>query len=62
MYFAGWKRQISVYPVPDRDDAYEPQLELYRSGASTAKFPLGKPIPLDLIARITKLLGEQHET
>ena len=61
VYFAGWKRHISVYPIPDGDDAYEAQLESYRSGASTAKFPLGKPIPLDLIARITKLLGEQHE-
>ena len=61
VYFAGWKRHISVYPIPDGDDAYETQLEPYRSGASTAKFPLGKPIPLDLIARITKLLGEQHE-
>ena len=43
---------VSVYPIPDGDDAYEAQLASYRSGASTAKFPLGKQIPLDLIARI----------
>ena len=60
VHFAGRKRHVSVYPIPDGDDAYEAQLASYRSGASTAKFPLGKPIPLDLIARITKLLGEQH--
>ena len=41
---------------------YEARLAPYRSGASTAKFQLSKPIPLDLIARITKLLAEQHET
>ena len=57
VYFAGWKRHVSVYPIPDGDDAYEEQLTPYRSGASTAKFPLGKPIPHDLIARITKHLA-----
>ena len=57
VYFAGWKRHVSVYPIPEGDDAYEEQLAPYRSGASTAKFPLGKPIPLDLIAAITKNLA-----
>lgn len=62
VHFAGWKRHVSVYPIPDGDDAYEAQLTPYRSGAWTAKFPLGRPIPLDLVARITKLLGEQRAT
>jgi uncharacterized protein YdhG (YjbR/CyaY superfamily) len=61
VYFAGWKRHVSVYPIPDGDDAYEAQLAPYRSGASTAKFPLDKPIPLDLVARITKLLSYQRK-
>jgi uncharacterized protein YdhG (YjbR/CyaY superfamily) len=62
VYFAGWKRHVSVYPIPDGDDAYEAQVADYRSGASTAKFPLGTPPPLDLIARITRLHVEQRET
>ena len=57
VYFAGWKRHVSVYPIPDGDDAYEEQLAPYRSGVSTARFPLGKPIPHDLIAAITKHLA-----
>lgn len=60
VHFAGWKRHVSVYPVPDGDDADQAQLAPYRSGASTAKFPLGRAIPLDVIARITTLLAKQH--
>ena len=61
VHFAGWARHISVYPIPDGDDDYENELAPYRSGASTAKFVLGKPIPFDLIARITKLLVRRHD-
>ena len=40
IYFAGWKRHVSVYPIPDGDETYESQLSPYRSGASTARFRL----------------------
>ena len=60
VHFAGWKRHVSVYPLPDGDDSDQAQLAPYRSGASTAKFPLGQAMPLDVIARITTLLAEQH--
>lgn len=62
VYFAGWKRHVSVYPIPDGDDEYESELAPYRSGASTAKFPLDKPVPYELIARIAALLAEQRIT
>ncbi len=60
VYFAGWKRHVSVYPIPDGDEAYESQLAPYRSGASTARFLLAEPIPHDLIARITTLHRERR--
>ena len=62
VYFAGWSRHVSVYPIPDGDDVYETEVAPYRSGASTAKFVLGQPIPYDVIARITKLLVSQRDT
>ena len=61
IYFAGWKRHVSVYPIPDGDETYESQLSPYRSGASTARFPLAKPIPYDLIAQITILQRDQRD-
>jgi uncharacterized protein YdhG (YjbR/CyaY superfamily) len=52
MYFSGWQKHISVYPVPEGDEALERDLAPYRAGKGTLKFPLGKPIPYDLIGRV----------
>ena len=60
VHFAGWKHHVSVYPVPDGDADYERAMAPHRSGASTAKFPLDEPIPLDLVGRIARLLAEQR--
>ena len=60
VYFAGWKRHISVYPVPDGDADYEAAIAPYRSGASTAKFPLTKPVPYDLVGHIAMRLAASH--
>lgn len=45
VYLAGWKKHVSVYPVPELHDKLEPQLAPCLSGKGTAKFPLGSPIP-----------------
>jgi uncharacterized protein YdhG (YjbR/CyaY superfamily) len=55
LYFAGWKHHISVYPAPAGDEALERRLGPYRSGKSTLKFPLSRPVPYDLIAQVAKL-------
>jgi uncharacterized protein YdhG (YjbR/CyaY superfamily) len=60
VYFAAWKRYISVYPLPAGDDAFEREITPYRAAKSTARFPLGKPIPYDLIARLVALHVEHR--
>lgn len=60
VYFAGWKHHVSVYPLPSGDEEFEGRLAAYRSGPGTAKFPLGKPVPYDLIEQIVELLVEQR--
>jgi uncharacterized protein YdhG (YjbR/CyaY superfamily) len=54
LYFAGWKHHISFYPVPTGDEAFEQQVEPYRSAKSTLKFPLSDPIPYDLIEQVVR--------
>ena len=54
LYFSGWKSHISLYPVPPADDELSAAIEPYRSGKGTLKFPHNKPIPYDLIARVTR--------
>lgn len=54
VYFAAWKHHISIYPVPSGNKAFQKELSLYVSGKGTAKFPLDKPIPIDLVTKIVK--------
>jgi uncharacterized protein YdhG (YjbR/CyaY superfamily) len=54
MYFSGWKEHVSIYPIPPLDAALTADLEPYRSGKGTLKFPLEHPIPYDLITRLTQ--------
>lgn len=55
IYFAGWKNHISIYPIPTGSDAFNKQISKYVEGKGTLKFPLDKPLPLKLIAKIVKL-------
>ena len=61
LYFAGWKRHISLYPAPAGDEGLERRLAPYRSAKSTLKFPLSRPVPYDLIAQVAKLSLAQRQ-
>jgi len=54
IYFAGWKNHISIYPIPTGGEAFNKAVSKYVEGKGTLKFPLDKPLPLKLIARIVK--------
>lgn len=56
VYLAGWKRHISLYPVPTGDADLETELTSYRSGKGTLQFPHGSSIPDGLIGRIVAAL------
>jgi uncharacterized protein YdhG (YjbR/CyaY superfamily) len=56
VYFAGWKRHISVYPVPRADAAFDAELAPYKAARGTLRFPLDKPMPLELIAKVAATL------
>jgi uncharacterized protein YdhG (YjbR/CyaY superfamily) len=60
VYLAGWKKHISIYPIPELDEILAPQITPYLSGKGTAKFPLGEPIPYELIAAIVDRLVKQR--
>lgn len=52
VYFAGFKKHVSVYPAPVENAEFAEEMAVYGSGRGTAKFPLNKPIPFDLIRKI----------
>lgn len=55
VHFAGWKRHLSLYPVPD-DPALAQRLAPYRAEKSTLRFPFAEPVPYDLIADVVRSL------
>ena len=60
VYFSGWKRHVSVYPIPDADADLAREIKPYMAGKGTLKFALDKPIPIELIQRVAARLLEQR--
>lgn len=54
VHFAGFKKHVGFYPVPSGIEAFKMELAPYKSGKGSAQFPLGKPLPTDLIRRIVE--------
>jgi uncharacterized protein YdhG (YjbR/CyaY superfamily) len=62
VWFAGWKRHISVYPIPSGDASLDAELAPYAAAKGTLRFRLDRPVPLGLIARIAAELVRQQQT
>lgn len=54
IHFAGYKNHIGFYPAPSGMKQFENETALYKTGKGTLQFPLGQPMPLDLIAHIVR--------
>lgn len=57
---AGWKRHVSIYPIPAADAELDRELTPHKSGRGTLQFPLSEPMPLELVGRVAALLAEQR--
>jgi uncharacterized protein YdhG (YjbR/CyaY superfamily) len=62
IYFAGWRRHISLYPVSPADDDLDlaGRLAPYLDAKATCRFPLDEPIPYDLIAEVVARAAQQR--
>jgi uncharacterized protein YdhG (YjbR/CyaY superfamily) len=52
VFFAGWKTHISLHAIPKLEEPLEREVAPYRSGKDTVRFPLGEPVPDELVTRI----------
>ena len=60
LYFAGWKRHYSLYPVSDHVvAALKEDLSRYKINKATVRFPFSEPVPERLIARIAKFRDKE---
>jgi uncharacterized protein YdhG (YjbR/CyaY superfamily) len=55
IYFAAFRHHIGVFPPVSGDAALERALKPYAGPKGNLKFPLDRPIPYALIARIVRL-------
>jgi uncharacterized protein YdhG (YjbR/CyaY superfamily) len=60
VYFAGFKSHIGFYATPTGHTQFEKELSKYKQGRGSVQFPLDKPMPLALIARIVKFRVEEN--
>ncbi|HSE34088.1 MAG TPA: DUF1801 domain-containing protein [Pyrinomonadaceae bacterium] len=51
--FAAFKHHIGFYPTPSAVKAFAKELSGYKTATGSIQFPLDKPLPLDLIRKIT---------
>ncbi|NOT76759.1 MAG: hypothetical protein HOP08_17675 [Cyclobacteriaceae bacterium] len=54
VHFGGFKNHIGFYPAPMGIAAFKKELSVYKGNKGSVQFPLDKPMPLALIAKIVK--------
>lgn len=60
VYFAGYKNHIGFYPTASGIKNFESDLSKYESSKGAVKFPIDKPLPLDLITKIVKFRVKEN--
>lgn len=60
VYFAAAKKHIGFYPGSVGVAAFEPKLDKYQWSKGTIQFPLDQPLPLALVAQITRFRVKQN--
>lgn len=54
VHFAAFKGHIGLYPAPSGIEAFAEETKPYHKAKGTLQFPLGEPLPYELITRIVK--------
>lgn len=54
VHFAAFKKHIGFYPSSTGIERFKQELSVYEGGKGSVQFPLGKPVPFDLIGEIVK--------
>ncbi|MEX0904419.1 MAG: DUF1801 domain-containing protein [Balneolaceae bacterium] len=61
VWYAAWKKHIGLYPkTAGVEAAFQSELAGYEKSKGTIKFSLDKPVPFDLIGKISKYRAEEN--
>lgn len=54
VHFAGYDTHIGLYPTPSGMTEFAEELAPYKYGKGTARFPIDRPLPEELVRRIVR--------
>lgn len=60
VHFAAFKKHIGFYPTPSGIEAFQEELSAYEGSKAAVRFPLDKPLPLDLVRDIVKFRVQEN--
>jgi len=60
VHFAAHKKHIGFYPTPSGIEKFKDEISVYEWAKGSVQFPLDKPIPYDLIGRITEFRVKEN--
>lgn len=61
VYFAAYKKHIGLYPAPVAEPAFQQDFAGYKTGKGSIQFPLGQPMPDQLIRKILDFLLKENK-
>ena len=60
VYFAAFKDHIGFFPTSSGISAFTKELAPYDTSKGTVRFPLDKPLPVNLIKKIVKFRAQEN--
>ncbi len=60
VHFAAFKNHIGFYPTPQGIEAFKDELSVYEGAKGSVQFPLGQPLPLELVSRIVQFRAAEN--
>jgi uncharacterized protein YdhG (YjbR/CyaY superfamily) len=61
VFIAAYARHVGLYPLPHDLSAFEDELRPYKTGKGSVRFPLGEPLPVDLISRLVTAVASERD-
>ncbi len=60
VYFAGYEKHIGFYPGAAGIANFKDEIKGYKNAKGSVQFPLDKPLPLELVKRITAFRVQEN--
>lgn len=62
VHFAAYKNHIGFYPTSSGINTFQQELSEYKTSKGAVQFPIGKPIPYEIISQIVKFRVAENQS